>query len=83
MGLRCGSGQAREPWYAASNACGGEMATNEEDERPTLMPVALDRMGIAELERYIGALRAEIARAEGYVAAKQTHRGTADDLFKF
>ncbi len=83
MGLRCGSGQAREPCYAASNACGEEMAINEEEERPVLAPLALDRMGVTELHRYIAALRAEIARAESYIAAKQTHRSAADDLFDF
>lgn len=83
MGLRCGSGQAREPWYAGSNVYGGIMAMNEEDERPVPTAIALDRLGVAELERYIAALRAEIERAEGYIAAKQSQRGAADDLFKF
>lgn len=64
MGLRCGNGQAREPWYAGTNVYGGSMAMNEEDERPVLTPIALDRLGVAELERYIAALRAEIERAE-------------------
>lgn len=83
MGLRCGSGQAREPWYAGSNVGGGIVAMNEEEERPVLAPIALDRLGVAELARYIATLRAEIARAEAFVAAKQNHRGAADDLFKF
>ena len=60
------------------------MAMDEEERLPvTLAPVALDRMGVAELERYIAALRAEVARAQAAVAAKTDHRSAADGLFKF
>lgn len=59
------------------------MAMEEDEVRPRLTPLMLDRMGIAELERYIAELRGEIARAEGQIAAKQNHRSAADTLFKF
>ena len=60
------------------------MAMEDEEVRPiALTPVALDRLGVAELERYIGTLRAEIARAEAQIAAKRGHRSAADELFKF
>ena len=83
MGLRYAAGQPREACYAASKVWGDTMAMNEEEPRPVLAPVQLDRMGVAELERYIATLRAEIARAESHIASKQTHRSAADDLFKF
>lgn len=59
------------------------MAMDEEEARPRLMPVMLDRMGVAELERYIAELQGEIARAEAQIAAKRGHRNAADTLFKF
>jgi uncharacterized small protein (DUF1192 family) len=59
------------------------MAMEEEEIRPRLAPLVLDRMGIAELEHYIAELRAEIARAETHIAAKLEHRSAADSLFKF
>lgn len=83
MGLRDAAGQPRQASYAASKLCGDTMAMNEEEPRPVLAPVQLDRMGVAELERYISMLRSEIDRAESHIAAKQTHRSAADDLFKF
>ena len=59
------------------------MAMIEDEPQPVSAPVPLDRMGVAELERYIAGLRAEIARAESHIAAKQSHRSAADDLFNF
>lgn len=65
------------------------MAMEDEEVRPiaptsfALVPIALDRLGVAELERYIGSLRAEIARAEAQIEAKRGHRSAADGLFKF
>ena len=60
------------------------MATDEDDARPVVLaPVALDRMGVAELERYVAALRAEIARAEAQIGAKRGHKSAADDVFRF
>ncbi len=59
------------------------MAMEEDEIRPRLAPLMLDRMGIAELEGYIAELRAEIARADAQIAAKRGHRSAADSLFKF
>ncbi|MBL6455337.1 DUF1192 domain-containing protein [Belnapia sp. T6] len=57
----------------------------EESPRPVaarFMPAQLDRWDVEELRQYIDALRAEIARAEAMIAARQTHRGAADALFR-
>ena len=58
----------------------------EEDlPRPTPRRVAalpLDGMGVGELETYVAELRAEIARAEGEMARKTSHRSAADRLFR-
>ncbi len=59
------------------------MLGEEEEVRPRLAKPVLDRMGVAELQGYIGELRAEIARAEAQIEAKQAHRGAADGMFKF
>ena len=83
MGLRRRGGQPRSGYYAPSNEDDGTMAMEEEEIRPRLAPMVLDRMGIAELEHYIAELRAEIARAETQIAAKLDHRSAADSLFKF
>jgi len=48
-----------------------------------LSPLGLDPLGVAELEDYIGELRAEIARAEAEIARKRGHRSAADSLFRF
>ncbi len=42
----------------------------------------LETLSIAELQEHIAALRAEIARAEAAIAAKQAQRGSAEQLFK-
>ena len=57
---------------------------DEEARLPARMPVqrALDRMGIAELEEYIEALRAEIGRVEAELARKAGHMNAADSLFR-
>lgn len=59
------------------------MALEDDEIRPKVVPILLDRMGIAELERYIDELRAEIAQAEEQIASKRDHRSAADTLFKF
>ncbi len=59
------------------------MAMNEDEPTIGPAPVPLERMGVDELERYVAGLRAEIARAETFIAGKQTHRSAADDLFDF
>ena len=58
---------------------------DEEDLVPRNQPRKLKDltlMGIAELEEYIAALDAEIARARGEIAAKQKQRSGAEALFK-
>lgn len=42
----------------------------------------LDEMSIEALEDYIAGLKAEIARAEAAIAAKQAARAGADAFFK-
>ncbi|MBV8913384.1 MAG: DUF1192 domain-containing protein [Acetobacteraceae bacterium] len=57
----------------------------EDDEpraRPRFTPLPLDRLGVEELEAYIGELRAEIARAEGEISRKRDLRSAADTFFK-
>jgi uncharacterized small protein (DUF1192 family) len=57
----------------------------DEDEvrgqRRLLEPRVLDSDGIEELQLYIAALRAEIARAEAMIARKSGHRGAAEAVF--
>ena len=57
---------------------------DEEAPRPklSLQTPVLDPLGIAELRAYIGALQAEIARAEAAIARKQDHRAAADSVFR-
>ena len=83
MGVCRGGGQARSSYYGPSKECGDTMAMEEDEVPKRLTPLVLDRLGIAELERYIAELRAEIARAESQIAAKRDHRSAADTLFKF
>ena len=45
-------------------------------------PKPLEGMSVAELEEYVAELEAEIARARGVIAGKQSHRSAADALFK-
>jgi uncharacterized small protein (DUF1192 family) len=61
----------------------------EEEDRPRrpaagqrFQPAVLDGRGIEELRDYIAALRAEIARAEAAIAAREHQRGAADALFR-
>ncbi len=58
---------------------------DEEETRPApkrLTPPPFDSWGVAELNLYIGELRAEISRAEAEIARKQGHRSAADAFFK-
>ncbi len=58
---------------------------DEDDQaarRQPSKPKDLTLMGIAELEDYIAALAAEIARARAEIAAKQTQRSGAEALFR-
>jgi uncharacterized small protein (DUF1192 family) len=65
----------------------GRMSGEDEDAAPKarkgrIQQLVLDSLGIAELENYIGELRAEISRAEAEIRRKQGHRSTADALFR-
>jgi uncharacterized small protein (DUF1192 family) len=57
-----------------------------DDDDPPMKPVALPKdltpLSVDELQHYIAGLEAEIARAQGAIAAKQNHRSGADALFK-
>lgn len=59
---------------------------DEEERRPRrperFTPAALDGWGVEELRDYIAALRAEIARAEAAIAARESQRSAADALFR-
>jgi uncharacterized small protein (DUF1192 family) len=64
------------------------MAMRDDDDnlprpRPArLVPPVLDMWAVAELEAYIGELRAEIARAEAEIGKKGSARAAADSFFK-
>lgn len=45
-------------------------------------PLALEPLSVEGLHEYIAALRAEIARAEAVIGAKQSHRAAAENFFK-
>lgn len=47
-----------------------------------LQPLALDSLGIAELEAYIQELRQEISRVEVEIRRKEGHRTNADAVFR-
>jgi len=47
-----------------------------------LAPRNLEPLGVAELEGYIAELKAEIARAEAAIKARQSQRAGAEALFK-
>jgi uncharacterized small protein (DUF1192 family) len=47
-----------------------------------LEPLALDQLGIAELQEYIVELRTEIGRVEVTIAGKKDHRSVADAFFR-
>ncbi len=59
--------------------------TDEDDPTPTprrLQPLALDMLGVSELDGYIEELEAEINRVRGEIARKKSHRAAADIFFK-
>ena len=50
--------------------------------RPLLVPPALDSFGVAELNAYIEALEAEIARVKATISSKSAHRAAAAMFFR-
>lgn len=58
---------------------------DDNDNEPRKKPAgqkSLDNMGIAELEDYIGQLKAEISRAEVEIVKKKAIRDRAASVFK-
>jgi uncharacterized small protein (DUF1192 family) len=49
--------------------------------RANVKPRDLQPMSVEELENYIAALEAEIARADAMIARKQAHKSGIDALF--
>jgi uncharacterized small protein (DUF1192 family) len=59
------------------------MIEDEETAQPKrLDQPLLDIMSVADLRAYIGALQAEIARAEAAIARKDGARGHAESFFR-
>jgi uncharacterized small protein (DUF1192 family) len=60
---------------------------DDEESRPKkqvfIEQRVLDPLSVGDLNAYIAALRAEIARAEAAISAKQGARGHAESFFKF
>ena len=50
--------------------------------RPRFVPLPLDRLGVEELQAYVGELQAETAKAEAEIARKRDVRSAADHFFK-
>jgi uncharacterized small protein (DUF1192 family) len=60
---------------------------NPDDDLPKpaqklLVPPPLDMLGIDELQAYIAALEAEIARVKAVIAAKDAHKAAAAAFFR-
>jgi len=60
---------------------------NPDDDLPKppqklLIPPPLDMLGIDELQAYIAALEAEIARVKTVIAAKDAHKAAAAAFFR-
>ncbi|HQT64157.1 MAG TPA: DUF1192 domain-containing protein [Acidocella sp.] len=50
--------------------------------RNLLVPPPLDMLGVAELQDYIEVLKAEIARVQAVISAKDAHKAAAAAFFK-
>ncbi|WP_137123852.1 DUF1192 domain-containing protein [Roseomonas sp. HF4] len=57
-------------------------ADNLPRRRQVLEKPRFDGWDVAQLEDYIAELRAEIARAEAGIAARQGHRAAAEAFFR-
>ncbi len=61
------------------------MARDDDDLEPRTkkpQPKNLEPMSVEELRDYIAGLKAEIARAEEQIKAKQAHAAAAQSFFK-
>jgi uncharacterized small protein (DUF1192 family) len=75
----------KPPGAAVTDRRTKNMLTDDDLPRPKperLARPVLDSWGVAELEAYIGELRAEIARAEAEIGRRQSHRSAADAFFR-
>jgi len=58
----------------------------EDDEtprrKPRFDPLPLDGVSREDMEAYIAALEAEIARVRATIASRDSHRGAAEALFR-
>jgi uncharacterized small protein (DUF1192 family) len=53
-----------------------------EPQKQSKKPKPLDDLSVGELQEYVVALQAEIARVEAAIRAKQSHLTAMDALFK-
>jgi uncharacterized small protein (DUF1192 family) len=63
----------------------GEMLREDEEtprKRPRFEPLPLDGVSREDMEAYIAALEAEIARVKATITARDSHRGAAEALFR-
>lgn len=62
------------------------MALFEEEERPRpargFVPPSFEGWSVSDLDAHIAALKAEIARAEAAIAARQAQKGAAEAFFR-
>jgi len=61
------------------------MPRDDEDaprQRPRFDPLPLDGVSREDMEAYIAALEAESARVRATIAARDSHRGAAEALFR-
>ena len=57
-------------------------ADDLEPHKPKQAPLDLEKMSVEELKNYVADMEQEIARALASIDAKQTHRSSAEDVFK-
>jgi uncharacterized small protein (DUF1192 family) len=72
--MRCESGARRMT-----------MLREDEDtprKKPRFDPLPLDGVSREDMEAYIAALETEIARVKATMAARDSHRGAAEALFR-
>lgn len=62
------------------------MIIDDDDPPPRktrrVTPLPLDLLGVTELTDYIAELKEEIARVEGEITRKRSHRSAADAFFR-
>jgi uncharacterized small protein (DUF1192 family) len=64
---------------------GPTMLREDEDlprKKPRFAPLPLDGVSREDLEAYIADLETEIARVRATIAARDSHRGAAEALFR-